>query len=788
MTIRVVVVGTIVVVVSRGAVVDTATVPVVATATVVATGGCEELGEDSDVDSPPGPHAEAISATTDMTILNRTFGTTTPSGRRSPPHIVSRIEIRNYPVNRVRETETTITAGQFRRAAAYCLANNVRDHRPREPTVLRISSDDPVFNAEDSDPSVSPADDFYRFANGGWLDTNPVPPEYGAWGAAHEVHVRNETILHELLKAAKDRDSEPGSIDQMVGDYYGSGMNTEAIENDGLAPLDPWLDLIEGIETAAGLTSLVAAFHQIGVGVLFSISVIPDFEDPQANLLYLDQGGLGLPDRDYYLRDDDQSRSLVAAYRDHIRAMFSLAEFDTSGDTVDAILAIETAIAEASFTNVQMRDIDLITNKRGRDALSELMPTFDLPGYLDTIGAATEATINVDNVDLYPVLDGMLATTSLDDWKSYFTWHLLRSTASSLPEDFERESFEFYGKKLAGQQEQKDRWKRVLAAGSGDIGQLISQLYVADNFPPESKTRMEELVGNLIVAMRERLRSLDWMSDGTKEEALLKLEGFGYKIGYPDVWRDYTGLEILPEGWLANRIAASRFEFRRNIKKLGSPVDPHEWSMAPHIVNAYYHPLRNEIVFPAGMLQPPFFTSDADDAVNYGAIGSVIGHEITHGFDDQGSKFDATGQMRDWWAEADANEFDRRAQVVVDQFNNFEVEEGLNVNGELTLGENIADLGGLKIALAALESAGDGKDGEVAGLSAVQRFYLSYARAWRQNYTGEYLRLLVNSDPHSPNHFRCNGPLSNLGSFADAFGIPEDSPSMRPAVDRAAIW
>jgi predicted metalloendopeptidase len=655
--------------------------------------------------------------------------------------------------------------------------------------VIKISSDDPVFKATDSDPSVSPADDFYRFCNGGWLEANPVPPEYGAWGSAHEVHVRNEKILHELLKDAAAASRERGSIDQMVGDYYESGMGTGTIENLGLSPVEPWLKRIQDITTVADVTSLVAEFHQIGIGVLFSISIIPDFENPKENLLYLDQGGLGLPDRDYYLRDDDKSTALVTAYREHIEAMFALSRLETSPGAVDAILAIETAIAEASFTNVQMRDVDLITNKLDHGELTELMPTFKLVGYLEMIGAGDESTINVDNVGLYPVLDEMLSTTGLDDWKVYFTWHLLRATASSLPERFETEAFDFYGRTLGGQKAQKDRWKRVLQAGSGDIGQLISRLYVADNFPPESKERMEELVDYLIVAMGARLRSLDWMSEETKEEALLKLEGFGYKIGYPDVWRDYTDLEIVPGEWLANRVAASRFEFKRNINKLGNPVDPHEWSMAPHIVNAYYHPLRNEIVFPAGMLQPPFFTPDADDAVNYGAIGSVIGHEITHGFDDQGSKFDATGQMRDWWAEADAAEFEKRAQVVVDQFNAFEVEDGLSVNGELTLGENIADLGGLKIALAALHAAsGEGGNVEVAGLTPVQRFYLSYARAWRQNYTDEYLRLLVNSDPHSPNHFRCNGPLSNLASFAEAFDIADDSPSMRPVPNRAAIW
>lgn len=655
--------------------------------------------------------------------------------------------------------------------------------------MIQISSTDPVFDAEDSDPSVSPADDFYRFANGGWLDTNPVPPEYGAWGSAHEVHVRNEEILRILLGDAAETAAASGSVQRKVGAYYTSGMDTTIIEALGLSPIQPWLDRITTITGADDIRALTAEFHTRGIGVLFGMSVIPDFEDPETNLLYLGQGGLGLPDRDYYLREDDQSRALVGAYRDHISQMLSLAELDGSDDTVDAILDIETEIARSSYTNVQMRDVQLTTNKHDTDGISELMPRFDLATYLDVIGAGGETVINVDNVDVYPAIDAMLESKSIDAWKAYFTWHLLSSNASALPERFEKEAFEFYGRTLGGQQKQKERWKRVLAAGSGDIGELISQLYVADNFPPESKQAMEELVENLIVAMGERLRAIPWMSSATRSEALLKLDGFGYKIGYPDVWRDYSDLDVVPDAWLGNRMAASQFEFRRQVAKLGQPVDPHEWSMPPHIVNAYYHPLRNEIVFPAGMLQPPFFTRDADDAVNYGAIGSVIGHEITHGFDDQGSQFDATGQMRDWWTEDDKAEFERRAKVVTDQFDAYEVEDGLNVNGELTLGENIADLGGLKIALAAMLTAlDDERTTRISGLTSEQRFYVSYARAWRQNYTEEYLRLLVNSDPHSPSHFRCNGPLSNLESFAEAFDISDDAASMRPAADRADIW
>lgn len=655
--------------------------------------------------------------------------------------------------------------------------------------MIQISPDDPVFDAADGDPSVAPGEDFYRFANGGWLQSNPVPPEYGAWGSAHEVHVRNEAILHDLLESAARPDSFDDSVEGKVGAYYRSGMDTDRIEAIGLSPIKPWLVRIANLASLDDIRNLAVDLHRIGAGVLFTIGVLPDFDDPTVNLVYVGQGGLGLPDRDYYLREDEQSRELVTAYRAHIENMFSLAGLDGAATAANQVLGIEHAIAEVSYTNVQMRDVDLITNKRGIGDVARLMPGFDLRAYLSSIGAGSESTINFDNMGLYPVLDTMLAVTPLEDWRAYFTWHLLRATASALPEDIENEAFEFYGRTLGGQRKQKERWKRILAAGSEDIGQLISQLYVAENFTPRAKQRMEELVDHLLVAMRDRLAALPWMGEATRNEALAKLDGFGYKIGYPDEWRDYDGLKIRSDEWMTNRIVSSRFEFDRQIAKLGQPVDPHEWSMAPHVVNAYYHPLRNEIVFPAGILQPPFFTEDADDPVNYGAIGSVIGHEITHGFDDQGSKFDASGQMRNWWTDDDRTEFETRSQVIVDQFNTYEVQDGLTVNGELTLGENIADLGGVKIAFAAMLSArDDGNAPDIGGLSPEQRFYLAYARTWRQNYTHEYLRLLVNSDPHSPSHFRCTGPLSNLESFAVAFGIPDDAPSMRAEHDRVEVW
>ncbi len=650
-----------------------------------------------------------------------------------------------------------------------------------------VSPADPVFRAEDTDPSVSPGVDFYRFANGGWLDRNPVPDEYGAWGTFHELHTQNEDILHKLLEKAASSTATPGSSERIVGDYYRAGMDTHGIEIRDLEPITPLVDAIRALTNTTEIAALVADLHMSGIGAFFGVSVTPDFADSSVNLLYLNQGGLGLPDRDYYLRDDEESLQLLAAYRSHVVNMFTLIGSSDAAAEAGTVLDLETAIAEASYTNVQMRDAELTTNRIAMATAASLMPHFGLDRYLTHVGASSEQAFSIDNVDFYPAIDKLIATTPLEDLATYLTWNVLHATASSLPERFETEAFDFYGRTLGGQKVPKDRWKRVLAAATTDIGQLVSQLYVAENFPPDAKQRMEGLVENLFDAMRASIKATTWMSDTTKRHALAKLGGFRYKIGYPDVWLDYGKLTI-GDGWLTNRIAASRFEFLRHIAMLGQPVDLHEWSMAPHVVNAYYHPQRNEIVFPAGILQAPFFNPDADDAVNYGAIGAVIGHEITHGFDDQGSKYDESGNLRNWWSSQDRAEFDERAQVAIDQYNALNVHGDLNVNGELTLGENIADIGGLKIAFAALQGVlGDDPD-PVAGLTPEQRFYLSWARTWRTNYTDRYLRLIVNSDPHSPSDVRCRGPLSNLATFADAFGIAASDPAMQPHNQRIDIW
>jgi predicted metalloendopeptidase len=568
-------------------------------------------------------------------------------------------------------------------------------------------------------------------------------------------------------------------------------MDTDAIEALGIEPIQQWLDLIESIGNEADLRASFASLMPIGVGIGWSWMVEPDRSDTTRNLLYIGQGGIGLPDRDYYFRDDEQSAELAEAYRTHAAAMFELLgrSRDDAAKAAQAIWDIEVRLAEASYTAVQQRDVELTTNMFTRADLAELSPNADLNAWIDTIGAGNEINVNIDNPGFFSALDEMIGDVSIDDWKTYITWHLVISTASSLPSRFEDEAFSFWGTKVGGQKVQKERWKRVLAAASGNIGQMVSQLYVKDNFPPESKIRMEDLVGKILIQMKHSIETADWMGDDTKTQALRKLDGFGYKIGYPDEWRDYSALTINPFGWLANRLAARTFEFNRNISALGAPIDPHEWLLPPHIVNAYYWPERNEIVFPAGILQDPFFVREADDAVNFGGIGVVIGHEVTHGFDDKGSLFDADGNLRNWWDDTDRQEFEKRAQVISEQFSEYEVEEGLNVNGDLTLGENIADLAGLTLSIGALKDivANDG-DAEVGGLSAEQRFFLSYARVWRGNTTPEYLRLIVNSDPHSPGEFRVRGPLSNLTEFAQAFNIPDDAPTMRAPEARAKVW
>lgn len=639
------------------------------------------------------------------------------------------------------------------------------------------------------DTSTAAGDDFYQYVNGAWLQANPIPPEYGAWGSFHEVNERNQKLLRELLTRAADEAAEGDSITRMVGDYFAAAIDEPAIAMAGAAPLAPFLRRIEAAESVSDVRAIVHDLIPLGAEALHSFGIAPDFENADVYLPYLGQGGLGLPERDYYLRDDERSKQLRDAYVIHITNQFLNLDDaeEVARDAAERILAFETRLAEASYSAEQMRDVQLTLNRVELPALDALMPGFGLSSHVVALGVPS-GSVCVDNPGFFSALETTLAETPIETLRDYLRWTVVCALASSLSPEFEGEAFEFFGRTIGGQQQMRARWKRAIDWASGDVGELVSQLYVAAAFSDSAKQRCEEMVEHLLAAMGTALRDAEWMTEATRAQALEKLAGFAYKIGFPDSWRDYSALCIDRTSFAENRMRCARFEYDRQMRRLGEPVDRTEWELPAHSINAYYHPLLNEIAFPAGILQPPFFYPDADDAVNYGAIGAIIGHEITHGFDDRGSHFDAKGALRDWWTEADRAEFDRRATILAEQFDAFEVADGLHVNGRLTLGENIADLGGLTIALGALHEAHGDAVAPIDGLTPEQRFFASWATVWHTNYSAEYARLMVNVDPHSPARFRVNGPLTNMRAFAEAFAVSEGSPMALPAEKRAHIW
>ena len=638
------------------------------------------------------------------------------------------------------------------------------------------------------DDSIPKADDFYGHVNARWLAANPVPPEYPFWGAYIQLDHANKELTRRLLEEAAAQGDAADPVSRLVGAFYAAGMDEAGIAAAGVEPIRPILDRIDAVASVEDLRALAIDLHRDGVGPLFDIDVEADFDDADAYLAYVGQGGLGLPERGYYLGDDERSVALRTAYTAHIATQLRNlgADADAAAASADAVVAFERRLAEASLSREQLRDPMVTLNRLEVESLDPTAPGLRLGSLLRAVGV-TGPTVSVDCPAFFGALDAALADTPVATLRDVLRWHLVRSTAPSLAPAFEDEHFAFFGRVLAGQQEQQPRWKRIVAAATADIGEAVAQLFVRAAFPPESKARVEALVDHLLAAMGRAIRDAAWMTEPTREEARAKLAAFGHKIGYPDAWRDYSALELDRSGHLANRLRASAFEMRRQLARLGTPVDKAEWAMPAHVVNAYYHPLRNEIVFPAGILQPPFFYADADDAVNYGGIGTVIGHEITHGFDDTGSRFDHAGALRDWWTAEDRTEFERRAEVIVEQFNDYPITDDVSVNGRLTLGENIADLGGVAIALDALHEA-LGDDPLVDGLTAEQRFFLAYAAMWRMGYTDAAARMLANVDTHSPSRYRVNGPLANTPAFARAFGVPEGAPMVRAGGLRAKIW
>jgi len=654
----------------------------------------------------------------------------------------------------------------------------------------------PPLDPTSRDQSVKPQEDFFMYANGGWIKRTEIPPEYSRWGSFNELIENNNDALHGVAEKAENAnvDARLAADTQKVGDYYASGMDEKTIESVRLHPLDEEFQRIGSIKDRGELLKEIARLHSIGVGVLFGFASGQDAKDSTHEIAQAVQGGLGLPDRDYYTKTDEASKKLRDQYVEHVAKMLTLTgePAQVTADQAKKILALETKLAEASRTRVQLRDPQKNYNKMPVRQLQDLTPDWNWSNYFKDIDLLQPADVNVRQPEFFKAADQVFKNTPLDDWKAYLRWHLINAAAEELPKDFVDEDFNFKERILRGTEKIKPRWKRVIASTDDAIGDALGQLYVAFYFPPEAKARALELVNNLKEALADRIKTLEWMDEPTKREALKKLAAMRVKIGYPDKWLDYSLLPIDRGPFVLNAMRAAKFETTRDLNKIGKPVDPTDWGMTPPTVNAYYNPNMNEIVFPAGILQPPFFYANADDAVNYGGIGAVIGHEMTHGFDDQGRQFDASGNLRDWWTKQSAAEYDKRRKAVVAQYNEYEPLPGLHVNGELTQGENIADIGGVKLAYAALQKALDKnpqeREKKIDGLTPEQRFFLSYATIWKSKQRDEDLKLRLNTDPHSPARYRVDGPVSNLTEFQKAFDIPDGSPMVRPADKRVNIW
>ena len=643
------------------------------------------------------------------------------------------------------------------------------------------------------DPSVKPADDFFLYANGSWIKRTEIPPEYSRWGSFNQLIEHNNDALHAIAeKAAKAKSNEADA--KKVGDYYASGMDEKTIEAMRTKPLQDELAKIDSMKDRQDVLKEIGHLHMNGVNAFFNFASGQDDKDSTREIAQAEQGGLGMPDRDYYTKDDDASKKLRDQYVAHVTKMLTLLgeSAEKAGADAKKILALESALAQASRTRVELRDPQKNYNKMTPAELQTLTPDWNWADYFKEIGLTAPGDIDVHQPDFFKAVNTAFTSTSMDDWKTYLRWHLINATASALSSDFVNEDFNFKETTLRGTKQIKPRWKRVIISEDGEIGEALGKLYAAEYFPPAAKARALELINNLKEALADRIKTLEWMDEPTKKAALEKLAAFQVKIGYPEKWRDYSTLQIDRGPFVLNELRAENFESKRQLNKIGKPVDRTEWGMTPPTVNAYYNPKMNEIVFPAGILQPPFFYANADDAVNYGGIGAVIGHEMTHGFDDQGRQYDKVGNLTDWWSPQSAEEFKKRSEAIVAQYNEYEPLPGLHVNGQLTQGENIADVGGVKLAYAALQKALDKhpeeRDKKIDGLTPEQRFFLSFAAIWRQKIRDEDQKLRLNVDPHSPAQYRVNGPLSDLPEFQKAFNVPDGAPMVRAADKRVNIW
>lgn len=642
------------------------------------------------------------------------------------------------------------------------------------------------------DLSVSPCTDFFQFAVGGWLTKNPIPAAYSSWSISSVMSEENEDTLHAILEhAAADRSAANGSSEQKIGDFYASCMNGSAIDAEGAKPLAPEFARIDAMRNLSDVETEAARLQGMGVGVLFRFFSQQDDKNSTQEIGAANQGGLSLPDRDYYTKTDRHSQELRGEYAQHVTRMFELVGDSPEKAAAEAktVVSIETKLAEASMTRVEQRDPNAVYHKMSVAEFQSLAPELSWSAYFREVGAPNITSVNVRQPKFFQALDETLKSTSPSDWKIYFRWHLIHSAASALSSNFVDENFDFFGKTLTGAKELQPRWKRCVQATDRQLGFALGQEYVKEKFPPQAKASALKMVHNILDALHDDIQTLDWMSPATKKAALYKLRQVTIKVGYPDKWQDYSPFHVERTSYIENIFHGDQYEFHRNLAKIGKPVDRTEWGMTPPEVNAYYDPSMNEIVFPAGILQPPYFDAKVDDAVNYGGIGAAIGHEITHGFDDEGSQYDADGNLKNWWTPEDRKKFDARAECVAKQFDSFVAVAGVHENGHLVLGESIADLGGLIIAYNAFRKTAEARANQkIDGFTPDQRFFLSYAQSWESQTRPEAIRMRVNVDPHPQEVFRTNGPVSNMPAFAKAFGCHAGDPMARPASEACRIW
>jgi putative endopeptidase len=641
------------------------------------------------------------------------------------------------------------------------------------------------------DQSVSPCEDFYHYANGNWIKNNPVPAAETRWGAFNELQDRNIAVEKSILMkaAANSRTAKPGSNEQKVGDFYAAAMDTMAIEKAGLKYLQPRLNRIAGLKNLSDIQQYMADPKSYAIG-WYGLGVRQDSKNSTQYVVGMSQGGLGLGDRDYYLKDDGRSKTIRAAYKTYMTSVFQLLGDAPAlaATNADAVMALETKMAQASRGRVELRDPNKNYNKVSVAQAAKDYPNLALPLRLKEAGLGSAQDLIIGQPEFLASANTLLANTPIADQQQYFRWHLVEGVSSALPKAYGDAGFRF-NQVLTGAKQQQPRWKRSLRATDGALGEAFGQLYVDQAFSPAAKVKAKEMVENLRKAYAERIMATDWMSAETKKQALEKLNAFAVKIGYPDKWKDYSKLNITRESALQNLFATAEWRREDNIKKFGKPIDRTEWGMTPPTVNAYYSPSMNEIVFPAGILQAPFYDPKADDAVNYGGIGAVIGHEMTHGFDDQGRQFDAKGNLRDWWTKEDGSKFTAKADMVGKQYDAFSPLDSVHVNGKLTMGENLADIGGLTIAYQAFQKTAQYKAAQkIDGFTPSQRFFLGFAQIWRANQRPEALRQQIQTDPHSPGQYRTNGPLMNMPEFYEAFGCKDGNKMVRATQDRSRIW